>query len=109
MYTGWTFAACDVNVAFKILELLAVAHPSDAINMIFELLYTSFYNVRVIRCKDSKLTRVHRKPDIQLSCKVTDWPEMFFAILSDIIFTPKVTPSRLSVYRQDITAKPNHS
>ena len=53
-----------MDVAFKVLELLAVAHPSDAINMIFKLLYTSIYYFWVITSKDSKLSWVHRKSNI---------------------------------------------
>jgi hypothetical protein len=37
--TGWTLTTGDVYVTLEVLERLAIAHPSDAINMIFKLLY----------------------------------------------------------------------
>ena len=48
--TGWTFSARDVDVTLEVLPILTVAHPPDDIRMIFKLLYTTFYNFRIITC-----------------------------------------------------------
>ena len=79
--TTWTFGTDMGTMDLKILEVLrARAHPSEGHQHgVFKLLYTSLYNVWIVRCKNSKLTRMHRKPNIQLSRKVTDWPEICFS------------------------------
>src|SRR6056300_438101 len=78
--TGWTLSTGDVDVTLEVLPIFAITHPPNDVDMIFKLLYTSIYYIRVIRCQHSKLTGMHRQPNIQLPCNLADPCKMLFAI-----------------------------
>src|SRR6056300_1068747 len=66
--TGRTLSTGYMDVALKVLEFAAEAHPSNDVNMIFKLLYTTFNNIWIVTGKHCKLSWMKTKTHIQLSC-----------------------------------------
>src|SRR6056300_1723685 len=97
-----------MDVTLEVLERLAIAHPSDAINMIFKLLYRSFDDVRVITGEDCELTWMHGKSHIKGSCRGTDFCKRSFTVSHNVRLTPIITPIPLGINRKYITTKSYH-
>src|SRR6056300_320175 len=80
----WTSSTRYVYVALEVLEGTTVSHPAQDIGVIFKFFYAPIYYIVVIACKDSKLTRMHRQPNIKRPGKITDPCEIAFTISDHI-------------------------
>ena len=96
-------------VTFKVLEFFTIAHPACHVSVILKFFYATFYNAIVITCQNSKLPRMKAETNIQRPSKITHLGKFSFAKISNCGLPPKPLPIRLSVYRQYVTAKSNHS
>jgi hypothetical protein len=77
--------------------------------MIFKLLYTAIYYVRIIASQYAKLARMKTKANRMLPSKVPNSPKMCRTIVHNIRPTPKITPARFGINRQNIATKANHT
>jgi hypothetical protein len=98
-----------VHVDLEVLEGLAVSQPAGDIRVIFKLLYRTIHNIRSIAGKHSELPRMHAKPNVKITGQLADAVELPLTKRTYAARTPIITPSRLSVNRQHITANTNHS
>ena len=98
-----------MDVAFKVLEFTAEAHPSDHVNMIFKLLYASIYDIFTVTGKNTKLSWMKTNTHIPLTCKFANLCKATLQFQFNIWLLPKVSKVRLCVHGQLIAAQSHHA
>jgi hypothetical protein len=76
--------------------------------MVFKFLDATTYHISLITSQDTKLPGMERQPNVKIPSQLADSGELPFTIRSIAAIAEKVTPSGLSIHRQDIAAKTNH-